>query len=418
MTAERDLMNLAALEDTYISQLSGKFTDASEFVRNMIHSEYARDKQDPNLFAIYLKLCGNNRHMGAVRLCDVDIQPICSALLLKPCITVLDLRYNRLTDAAASVLADLLSSDSVLRELNLMGNDITGTGATHIANALKVNKGLVVLKMVGNPIGTTGGLRIAQALQINNVLEFIDLGECGQTITSCVAFATMLRSNTTIRSLNLSRQLLWTQQEEPTVHMADMLCVNNSLIELHLAKVNMRDFGAERIADALERNSALELLDISGNRIARDGAMALSRVLMVNCSLVVLDLAFNRIQCSGAKAIATALLTNTRLKVLAVQFCELKGPGLCSLAEALITNTTLNNIYTWGNEHDESTCIAYSNLLENGRLTPECTDIRPYIVDGRVYLARLDHDNEYRLNRFSVPWWNSFVPKDRSVALF
>ncbi|CAH8432262.1 unnamed protein product [Dicrocoelium dendriticum] len=418
MAAEVNLMNLADLEGTYVSQLGGKETDGSEFVRSMIRREYTRDKQDPNLFAIYLKLCGNNRHMGAVRLLDADIPPVCSALLLKPCINVLDLRYNRLTDAAASVLADLLSSDLVLRELNLTGNDITETGAMYIANGLKANKKLLVLKMIGNPVGTIGGLRIAQALQINDTLEFIDLGECGQTVTSCVAFATMLRSNTAIRSLNLSRQLLWTQQEEPTVHVGDMLCVNNTLIELHLAKVNMRDFGAERIADALERNSTLQLLDISGNRIARDGAVALSRVLMADCSLVILDLAFNRIQCAGAKAIATALLTNTRLKVLAVQFCELKGPGLCSLAEALITNNTLNNIYIWGNEHDESTCIAYSNLLENGRLTPECTDVRPYVVDGRVYLARLDHDNEYRLYRFSVPWWKSFVPKDRSVALF
>lgn len=40
--------------------------------------------------------------------------------------------------------------------------------------------------------------------------------------------------------------------------------VNTTLKELHLAKVDMRDFGAERLADAMERNDTLELLDISG----------------------------------------------------------------------------------------------------------------------------------------------------------
>ncbi|KER33052.1 hypothetical protein T265_12680, partial [Opisthorchis viverrini] len=413
-----NLSVLSELEDAYSKCLDGEETPASEFIRSMIRREYERDLEDEKLLAIYLKLCGNNRHMGAVRLEDRDIKPICTALLLKPCITMLDLRYNRIKDEGAAIIASFLTDDRLLQELNLVGNDITEIGAACIATALRTNNVLLVLKMTGNPIGSTGGLRLAQALQVNRTLEFIDLGECDQTITSCIAFATMLHQNKTIKSLNLNRQLLWTLQEEPTVHIAEMLCINNTLRELHLSKVDMRDFGAKRLADALERNHMLELLDISANRVARDGAIALSRVVMANCSLVILDLAFNRIQCAGAKALATALITNTRLKVLAVQFCELRGPGLCALAESLVTNSTLTNIYIWGNEHDESTCIAYSNLLETGRLVPECTDVRPYVVDGRVYLALLDHDNTYRLYRFSVPWWKGFAPKDRSVALF
>ncbi|KAF7261822.1 hypothetical protein EG68_00909 [Paragonimus skrjabini miyazakii] len=418
MSKSLNLQNLADLEKVYVNHLDGTTTDSSVFVQNMILREYKRDINDPNLFAICLKLCGNNRHMGAVRLTDLDIPPICAALLQKPCITVLDLRYNRVTDTGASAIAAFLKEDEVLEELNLMGNDITEVGASELASSLKTNNHLVVLKMTGNPIGTTGGLRIAQALQINNTLEFLDLGECDQTITSCIALITMLRQNKAIRGINLNRQLLWTLQEEPTVHIADMLCVNSTLKELHLAKVDMRDSGAERISEAMDRNQTLELLDISGNRVARDGAISLSRAIMADCSLVILDLAFNRIQCAGALALASALPTNTRLKVLAVQFCELKGRGLCALAEALITNVTLKNIYIWGNEHDESTCIAYSNLLETERLTEDCTDVRPYVVDGRVYLALMDHDNTYRQYRFSVPWWKGFAPKDRSVALF
>ncbi|CAL8097663.1 unnamed protein product [Calicophoron daubneyi] len=418
MAGHINMDNLFALSEAYSDCFEGEENEASNFIRSMIKREYARDITEPHPSGIYLKLCGNNKHMGAVRLTDADIKPVCQALLMKPCVTMLDLRYNRLTDEGAQTIANLLVSDSLLEELNLMGNDITEVGATRLAEALKINRTLVVLRMTGNPIGRIGGLRLAQALQINSVLEFIDLGECDQEITSCIAFATMLRQNTTIRGINLNRQILWTLQEEPTVHIADMLCVNSTLKELHLAKCNMRDFGAERLADAMERNDTLELLDISGNRVARDGAIALSKVIMADCSLVILDLAYNRIQCAGAQALASALITNTRLRVLAVQYCELKGLGLCALAESLITNQTLTNIYIWGNEHDESTCIAYSNLLQTNRLKEENTDVRPYVVDGRVYLALLDNDCDYRLYRFSVPWWKSEVPKDRSIALF
>lgn len=412
------LENLAKLEETYASCLGGETSDASKFVKRMIIHEYERDKNDPNLFAVYLKLCGNNHPMDAVRLVDADLKPLFKAIRTKPCITVLDLRYNRLTDQGALLIAGLLKDDELIEELNLVGNDIGEQGATEIASALKVNQKLVVLKMTGNPIGPTGGIRLAQALQINRTLEFLDIGECDQTITSCIAFATMLRQNNSIRSLNMNRQLLWTQQEEPTVHIADMLRVNTALRELHLAKVNMLDFGAQRLADALHSNQTLQLLDVSGNRIARDGAFALSRVLAMDSPLVILDLAFNRIQCPGAKAIAAALVVNTTLKVLAVQHCELKGPGLCSLAESLITNNTLSNIYIWGNEYDESTCIAFSNLLKTERLTENGTDVRPYVVDGKVCLARLDNDNEYRLYRFTVPSCGGFFPRDRSIALF
>ncbi|CAI2734101.1 unnamed protein product [Schistosoma spindalis] len=311
------------------------------------------------------------------------------ALSLKPCITMLDLRYNFIKDEGVEILCEFLNN----------------------------NRNLVILKMTGNPIGSKGGLHFAQALQINDTLEFIDLGECDQDITSCIAFATVLKSNKSIIGINLNRQIIWTLQEESTVHFADMLCINKTLKELHLAKCCMRDFGAARLAEAMERNDTLELLDISANRISRDGAILLSRVISMNCPLVVLDLAFNRVQCKGAMALANALVYNTHLKVLAIQFCELKGPGLCALAESLITNLTLECIYIWGNEHEELACNAFANLIYINRLLENCTDIRPYIVDGRTCLAFLPHDCTYRQYRFSVPWWKFQAPTDRSIAL-
>ncbi len=46
-----------------------------------------------------------------------------------------------------------------------------------------------------------------------------------QEISGVIAFATVLRTNKTIVNFNIERQLLFTHQEEQTVHMWEMLCV-------------------------------------------------------------------------------------------------------------------------------------------------------------------------------------------------
>ncbi|VDN17729.1 unnamed protein product [Dibothriocephalus latus] len=86
--------------------------------------------------------------------------------------------------------------------------------------------------MTGNPIKSKGGVHLAHALQTNDKLQFIDVGQCDQDITSCIAFITVLRKNSTLLGINLDRPLLFTIQEESTVQVKEMLCV--SIRDLHL----------------------------------------------------------------------------------------------------------------------------------------------------------------------------------------
>lgn len=52
-------------------------------------------------------------------------------------------------------------------------------------------------------------------------------------------------------------------QEESTIHIARMLRSNSSLVELHLGKHEMKNFGVERLCEALYENSSLRYLDLS-----------------------------------------------------------------------------------------------------------------------------------------------------------
>ncbi|XP_068137084.1 leucine-rich repeat-containing protein 34 isoform X3 [Hyperolius riggenbachi] len=296
-----------------------------------------------------LKLCGNNRLMPGRRITDEDFLAVSKVLRQNSFITGLDLRFNNLTDKGAVQIAKFLQEGCFLFYLNLMGNDIETDGAAHIAKAL-------------------------------------------HGVQSLIAFATVLRQNTSLKSINLNRPLFYALQEDTTIHIALMLKTNNTLKELHLSKHEMTDFGVERLCEALHENTALEYLDLSCNKITRTGVKCLADLLKSNTSLQILDLTSNRTEDEGIIYLAEAIGEhNSSLKALAIVSNNITGQGLKVLASAVQANTSLAYIYIWGNVLDEDACVAFSNLLATGRLSSSSTDVQPYIVDGKVYLAELSH---------------------------
>nr|XP_013030154.2 leucine-rich repeat-containing protein 34 isoform X5 [Anser cygnoides] len=309
---------------------------------------------------ITLKIAGNNHLVPVQRVTDEDLQVLAFVLRSSIFVTGLDLRYNVLTDVGAKHMATFLQENSTLWYLNLMFNDIGTSGAELIAKALHRNETLVYLRMTGNKIGNQGGMYFASMLQINSTLEKLDLGDC--------------------------------DLEETTVHVASMLKNNSSLVELHLCKHEIKSFGVERLCEALYENCSLRYLDLSCNRITRDDVKFLGELLKRNQTLEILDLNSNRIEDDGAVYLSEALaLYNRTLQVLSVVSNNISGKGLVALSQAMKTNMELSYIYIWGNKFDDATCMAFSELIQTGRLKPACTDVEPYEVDGYVYLAELSH---------------------------
>ncbi|KFQ22654.1 Leucine-rich repeat-containing protein 34, partial [Merops nubicus] len=352
------------------------------------------DKNDKNrqTKGTTLKIAGNNHLVPVQRVTDDDLQVLASVLHNTVFVTGLDLRYNVLTDAGAKHVAAFLQENSTLQYLNLMFNDIGTSGAELIAGALHRNETLLYLRMTGNKIGNKGGMFFASMLQINSTLEKLDLGDCDMGTQCLIAIATALTQNTSVKAINLSRPLLYSQEEETTVHVALMLRNNSSLVELHLCKHEMKNFGVERLCEALYENSSLRYLDLSCNKVTCDGVKFLGELLKRNQTLEILDLNANRMEDDGAIHLSGALaLYNRTLRALSVVSNNISGKGLVALSDAMKINTELSYIYIWGNKFDEATCMAFSDLIQRGRLEPSHTDVEPYEVDGRVHLAELAH---------------------------
>ncbi|NXT77675.1 LRC34 protein, partial [Zapornia atra] len=378
------------LHQRYVGSCQNLGQPENPFVARVLQEAEKNDKIWTK--GVTLKIAGNNHLVPVQKVTDEDLQVLLSVLQNAGCVTGLDLRCNVLTDAGAKHVATFLQENSTLRYLNLMSNDIGTSGAELIARALHRNKTLVHLRMTGNKIGNEGGMFFASMLQVNSTLEKLDLGDSDMGTQCLIAIATALTQNESVKAMNLNRPLLYSQQEETTVHVALMLKRNSSLVELHLCKHEMRNFGVERLCEALYENTSLRYLDLSCNKITSDGVKFLGELLKQNQTLEILDLGTNRIEDDGAIYLSEALAwCNRTLQALSVVNNNISGKGLVALSDAMKTNMELSYIYIWGNKFDEATCMAFSELIEKGRLKPNCTDVEPYEVDGHVHLAELSH---------------------------
>ncbi|NWT66007.1 LRC34 protein, partial [Prunella himalayana] len=365
---------------------------------------------------ITLKLAGNNHLVPVPRVTDDDLGVLVSVLDQAAFVTGLDLAYNLLTDAGAKTMATFLQENSTLQYLNLMFNDIGTSGAELIAGALHSNQSLVHLRMTGNKILNQGGMFFASMLKINSTLEKLDLGDCDVGMQCLIATAIALTQNKSLKAINLNRPLLFSQQEESTVHLARMLRSNSSLVELHLGKHGMKNFGVERLCEALHKNSRLRYLDLSCNNITCDGVKFLGALLKRNQTLEILDLSANRIEDVGAIYLSEALATQNRtLKALSVVSNNITGKGLVALAQTMHSNMTLSHVYIWGNKLDRSTCAAFSELVAVDRLDLGCTDVAPYEVDGELFLAELSHG--LAKHRYWSPRCDAVAPGAANASL-
>ncbi|KAL4001436.1 chloride channel 3/4/5 [Sarotherodon galilaeus] len=345
-------------------------------------------KKTPLTGKFTLKLPGNVRQVQ--RLSDDDILALCKCLRHNECVTGLDLRYNNIKNEGVEHLAKLLQEKSSLSCLDLMFNDIQANGAQVLASSLQGNGTLLSLRLSGNKIGRGGGLELASMLQENCTLQELEVADCDLDTSSIIALVIMLKKNKALCSVDISRPLLFSHQEEWAVHCSKMLAVNSSLMELHLGRMGMTDTGIEQLTEGLGQNHSLRYLDLCSNRVTRDGAFHLAMMLKQNRALEILDLSSNQIGDGGAGYLSKVITCPCcTVKELSVCRNNIASEGLLLLAQAVKSSSTLTHIYIWGNHLEEPVCQAFKELISSGRLHPEQTDVSPYEVDGHVFLAEV-----------------------------
>lgn len=303
------------------------------------------------------------------RLTDSELFVLCETLGHFPDapFVYLDLSFNQISDAGARAVMILLSKTTSLAELDLHGNNIGEEGCEKLARALGHQKTLLRLNLNGNPLTDKGCIALAHCLaQSNDTLTDLDVGNTEIGVLGAIEFASALRQNRFLTRVSLDNMRAPSLQEEPVVHLADALIANSSVRELSLCKFQIRDTGAEVLAQSLERNTALAALHLRCNQIGHAGAESIAVLLeRPECALQFLDLSSNRITDLGARSIARALYRNRSLRSLNLAGCALTEAGLCLLAEALRHNYTLQRLFLDGNRFGPRSAVAFRPLLKN-----------------------------------------------------
>jgi len=117
-----------------------------------------------------------------------------------------------------------------------------------------------------------------------------------------------------ISELKEEEELEWDSEDYTDVEaiiIAEFLKSNTSIKRLDLARNLIADDGACALAKALSENTSLEYLNLESNSVAEKGGKALSRAVASNPTLQYLNLSFNAIP-SAMQQVVRDLWTEAR----------------------------------------------------------------------------------------------------------
>ncbi|KDO32993.1 hypothetical protein SPRG_02684 [Saprolegnia parasitica CBS 223.65] len=280
----------------------GTFVD-SVTPRTLFFDECANEQivPEPLLARISPDRALDLRHFG---LGDTKAIALAKSLASLPSIYALNLADNRLTQAAVSVILQLLHGRKELRQLNLSENEIGKEGGVHMADFLFAASSLTDLDL-----SKTRLLDAIDALAIEIAIHpslFIvnlsgnEIGEAGGILLG----ETLAATTCTIQDLDLS----WNQ-----------ICLE----------------GATRIGRALESNTSIHTLNLSMNRFGDPGGHAIASALLHNTTLRTLDLSRNNLTGRAAVTLSYAVQHNTTLTRLGLLNNDLGGTGTKALLHAV-----------------------------------------------------------------------------------
>ncbi|KAG5067965.1 hypothetical protein JHK85_000342 [Glycine max] len=188
------------------------------------------------------------------------------------------------------------------------------------------------IDMSGRNFGDEGLFFLAESLAFNQIAEEVSFAANGITAAGLRAFDGVLQSNITLKTLDLSGNLVG---DEGAKCLCDILVNNSSIEKLQLNSADLGDVGAKAIAEMLKKNSSLRVLELNNNMIEYSGFSSLAGALLENNSIRNIHLNGNYGGALGANALAKALESNKSIRELHLHGNSIGDEGICSLMTGL-----------------------------------------------------------------------------------
>jgi len=247
------------------------------------------------------------------------ISDIADALQYINSLKVLDVSYNNIQARASNDIAAILKSNTSLEILNVSHNKLENLGCNILCKALqKHHHNLKVFNISSNGVNSiTVARELASALKDKQKLEVVNVSQ-NKFEVSLVAIVASMKSTKFLKELTLRES--GTVDHKAVIEICQVINQNPSLEVLDLGCTMLQTSGADKIFQALSRNTTLKFLNVSYNNIEDSAIKQLaSSSLAYYPTLSVLLLHNNPLSDSAIKEVVFKQLLNApRLKKIRV----------------------------------------------------------------------------------------------------
>eukprot|EP01028_Stygiella_incarcerata_P009153 TRINITY_DN4279_c0_g1_i11.p1 TRINITY_DN4279_c0_g1~~TRINITY_DN4279_c0_g1_i11.p1 ORF type:complete len:506 (-),score=82.38 TRINITY_DN4279_c0_g1_i11:684-2123(-) len=317
----------------------------------MIHCQYCHPSKQENAFKGLLSSFRKKDIDKATNWSLIEVAPISWR---KHCIHIHEVRSIIMTNARTEDqkgrhvmerIHSMFHSTPYLKKLTISSHEEIEDGIwIRIAKCLEMSVSLKELDLCTCGIGQTGYARIWEVLRKNTSLVFVNIsrttGIGDEIVAETGEIAEALEKNSSLRKICLRGFGVETSDH---FRMDHMLKTNSTLVIMDLRRnCKIGDAGCIQIAEGLENNHSLKELHLSLCGIGAKGAIRIGRMLEKNSSLVILNLRDNyRIGDEGWSQIAKGLEVNTSLKKLDIEECGIRIIGAIKIGQMLEANSSL-----------------------------------------------------------------------------
>ncbi|CAI9617020.1 unnamed protein product, partial [Staurois parvus] len=199
--------------------------------------------------------------LSSNHLTDSSCPHLASGIRNNPTLRTLNLSRNNLEGPHFRDLMAALTT-SRIEELQLDDNDLTDISCPHLASGIRDNPTLRTLNLSDNNLEGPHFRDLMAALTTSRIEE-LHLDGNHLTDSSCPHLASGIRNNPTLRTLDLSGNNL----EGP--HFRDLMAAltTSRIEELHLDNNQLTHRSCPHLASGIRNNPTLRTLNLSGNML-------------------------------------------------------------------------------------------------------------------------------------------------------
>uniref|UniRef100_H3GES3 Uncharacterized protein n=1 Tax=Phytophthora ramorum TaxID=164328 RepID=H3GES3_PHYRM len=266
---------------------------------------------------------------------------------------------------------------------------ITDSDVVQLASALRSNELLEELYLSGHELGPQGLQAFAECLAINSTMKHLSLGseKLGDEAVKVLSAGLARNKQSALQNWDLEFKSLTV---DGAAALAELLKTNTSLTTLTLSRNQIGDEGVQKLADGLAGNAHAALEELHATDVGVTGAALDHLAVLVakdQCSLKTLQLSFNALE-SATNKFFEALTTNKSLKKLQLKECKLTDEHVVALSTALKQNKTLVEVDLSDNELTHVACAALAEgLRENKALKVLRLGNNKCLDEGAMLLA-------------------------------